>query len=407
MFRLNGINEMTLYITNKCNISCRYCWENHKGNKNVDPYILKEIMLDFINSPADLTQHKKICYLYGGETTMNLEGLKAISSILINRKDIKIYILTNGVDLSDDLISVYRDFHLNCDLVITTTLDFTRDVHNQNRCNTYDTIINNIRRLRECIPDIQITRISVITEQTLQDAIQLINYDMRIDGLFDDIMVHLVSPSGDDTYTNQEKCCYSLDGLNLFFDTYFKNRTSQTLKVIYDELTQKVGQPSSTIIDCGAGRQYITINADQIVSPCIKMNNIHDYNKSIPWNKYVATHIDFGIYKLIGHDRGPEIGLHFESQYLGDVCDSCPIQHECVVCIGMNELFTGKKTIIPSWYCKNSLNIYDIWSDYYLKYCHETYDKVSNILINDVCSNAESINQLLDIVGGDQCENQR
>ncbi len=139
-----------LIFSQKCNLSCIYCFEknlNHKvytynnSNSQVEYYI------NFISTVEKL--YSKVCViLYGGEPLLN-ENYNSIERILdfIKNRKINLRIISNGM-LLNQYLNLFVEY--NCIQNITVSLDGNREIHDMRRKDfsgkgTYNQIINNIK----------------------------------------------------------------------------------------------------------------------------------------------------------------------------------------------------------------------------------------------------------------------
>ena len=152
------IKEAIIKLTNRCTLHCRYCYMEHKkSDLSID--LLKKFLKESI--PLGL----KNIYLHGGEPL--LRPLSYFSE-LINflekenlRKKVMIYIQTNGMLLTPEIINGFKKM----DIRIGVSLDGPEKIHNLNR--------GGWKKTMEAIANLQKERvnfgvISVITKNTLK-----------------------------------------------------------------------------------------------------------------------------------------------------------------------------------------------------------------------------------------------
>lgn len=384
MNKLNGVNELTLYVTTKCNNICDYCWENHKNNKMIDVSLLTDIINDFLVSKSGGT---KTLYIYGGEPTCNIEALDTISNIIQDRKDVSVYLLTNMlVDDISEFIDIFKRLNDNTNFNIQVSLDFSKEIHEIHRSETFDKVIKNCALIKTSIPTIKLSRMSVITNESLDKVNSLVAYDLTEDDLFDECLTTMLSPSSGNSIS-----LYDYELLDKFFSIYFKNVKSNTLKLIYDTLTTRITADKNVNTSCYGGLKRVTVSVGGEVYPCLKLlntnvNNIHysDMNSVNELDKY---HLSF-CNKISS----------LQSQLTDKPCKECIISKNCISCSGINKQFTDDKFTVPSWYCENSVNIYHSWIKNYNDYLRKTKQSLINVIFEKSELLNDSYKHLIEII---------
>lgn len=108
---VDQISHINLNLTNACNLSCSYCYEQHR--KDYGTWDLDKInkVYDFLNEVSDLP-HTRTMQFFGGEPLIHrkliLEYLREYKDKLSNnRENIKISIVSNGLLLDEKFIEEY------------------------------------------------------------------------------------------------------------------------------------------------------------------------------------------------------------------------------------------------------------------------------------------------------------
>lgn len=127
-----------LLITERCNLNCIYCYEHDKSGSSMDFQTAKEIIdREF----ADLSWNNYEIQLLGGEPLINFELIKQINDYIFNtckRKNIKIFIITNGTLLNEEKKEWFKYHKQN--VICGLSIDGVRDAHNCGRSNSFDDI---------------------------------------------------------------------------------------------------------------------------------------------------------------------------------------------------------------------------------------------------------------------------
>lgn len=131
----SGVENVTLEVTEKCNLRCKYCIYNpsHKeyrefGHKNMSWETAKKAIDLLINHSKDAEQVH--IGFYGGEPLLNFELIKqAVKYAKSNFKEITFAMTTNAALVTEEI----ADYLLQNDFDIIVSLDGPKDIHDANR----------------------------------------------------------------------------------------------------------------------------------------------------------------------------------------------------------------------------------------------------------------------------------
>ena len=156
----NG-SQLIFVLTEQCNMRCEYCVYSDKYPKEIS-YSNAEMDFNTAKKAADeyikIHQMKVergyrkplfVCF-YGGEPLLKYELIKKIVDYLNSRvNDVKYYMTTNGLLLTEDRIDFLIKNHFN----LTFSLDGFQENHDRNRVlnggiPTFSRIIDNVRNLQ-------------------------------------------------------------------------------------------------------------------------------------------------------------------------------------------------------------------------------------------------------------------
>lgn len=139
-----------------CNFACPYCFEEKKHPQMMTEEVEDEL-IDFLNGHHSAKDIELTWY--GGEPLLAFKRIQSIYKKLTNNTKFKIKthsIVTNGFLINQEMLDFFKESKLN-DMQIT--LDGTREHHNQTRSlkqskqGTFDTIIDNIKKVINNLPD--------------------------------------------------------------------------------------------------------------------------------------------------------------------------------------------------------------------------------------------------------------
>lgn len=134
---------VTMLLTNDCNLACSYCFESNKGKD----YMPKEMALDILKATYNVVDPMAGIFtlnMFGGEPLMNWETFKAVCDyVLDNNLKIRITATTNLTLLTDEMI----DYIDELSIPILVSVDGIKEVHDKHRCNSFDKVIENMKKL--------------------------------------------------------------------------------------------------------------------------------------------------------------------------------------------------------------------------------------------------------------------
>ena len=108
-----------LTLTNRCNLNCKYCYQNSHPKINIRKELKKRDWIKIINELNKLNVDK--INIVGGEPFLLKELFNILDHILGINKNIKIKIFTNGILLNTNKIKKIRKYNL--------TLSFNLNSH--------------------------------------------------------------------------------------------------------------------------------------------------------------------------------------------------------------------------------------------------------------------------------------
>ena len=134
---------VTMLLTNDCNLACSYCFESNKGKD----YMPKEMALDILKATYNQVDPMAGIFtlnMFGGEPLMNWEAFKAVCDyVLENNLKIRITATTNLTLLTDEMI----DYIDELSIPVLVSVDGIKEVHDKHRCNSFDKVIENMKKL--------------------------------------------------------------------------------------------------------------------------------------------------------------------------------------------------------------------------------------------------------------------
>ena len=134
---------VTMLLTNDCNLACSYCFESNKGKD----YMPKEMALDILKATYNVVDPMAGIFtlnMFGGEPLMNWDTFKAVCDyVLENNLKIRITATTNLTLLTDEMIDHIDELSIP----VLVSVDGIKEVHDKHRCNSFDKVIENMKKL--------------------------------------------------------------------------------------------------------------------------------------------------------------------------------------------------------------------------------------------------------------------
>lgn len=143
--------SFTLWVTNKCNLSCVYCYE-HRSIIRMEPEknLPLEKIVDFIKrKSAEYSKEDVYIRFHGGEPLLEYDNIKKYIKLIraeIKKRRLFFSMTTNGI-----LLDRKKAFFLKHNIFdLSVSIDGCKLAHDQNRVyangkGTYDYIMNNLK----------------------------------------------------------------------------------------------------------------------------------------------------------------------------------------------------------------------------------------------------------------------
>jgi uncharacterized protein len=156
------MKQLTLQVTQQCNLRCEYCAYSGVYNKNrthsnkrMSLGTAQKAIKFFLDRNSELSD--AVIGFYGGEPMLEFDLIKQCvdyAKSLVEGKRIKFNMTTNGTLLSDDTV----DYLVENDFILGISLDGAKEEHDVNRKfangrGSFDTIIANIERINRRYPE--------------------------------------------------------------------------------------------------------------------------------------------------------------------------------------------------------------------------------------------------------------
>lgn len=138
---LSGPHQVSLDITNKCNLRCLHCYNSSGENALINDELSDDEVISFIEDVASLKPYG-FCFC-GGETLLRSDLIVKSLSILKNA-EVSAALVSNGILLTDSILARFYNNGLRS---IQFSMDGTRAAHDKMRgkSGAFDAVLNALR----------------------------------------------------------------------------------------------------------------------------------------------------------------------------------------------------------------------------------------------------------------------
>lgn len=308
------VDEITVFVTENCNLKCSYCYEKNKRLNIIFDVIKFKNQIEEMIKNNNIAKVLKIVF-FGGEPILFFSKVKEIVFEL-NKLNlyIKYSISTNGTLLNDEVV----DFFVQNNFLIMISLDAPKYLHDQNRryklnnVSTYLDIVENINKYSKVL--------SINIRQTLTKF----NFDLFESNrsLFE-LGVESINfaPAMNNEEINQNDLRDFLYKFSVHFLKSIKNREIFRYVEIYEYLKKIHYGFEPTRLPCKAGINQFTVDVNSDFHLCHRMVNID--------NEYLFS--ENSVFKLEKVKSFQEKLIKYTNNILQE-CQICWAQTFCGSC---------------------------------------------------------------------------
>ena len=144
------MNFYTIWLTRRCNLRCKYCYEGEKTSHADFSENLINDLLDFIREKSRDESVINVNF-HGGEPLLGFETMKKIcASLNQNRQKVFYSMTTNGLLLNGEML----DFIVQSQMELSVSVDGTKFAHDLNRVDargngSYEHSIQQLKKILE------------------------------------------------------------------------------------------------------------------------------------------------------------------------------------------------------------------------------------------------------------------
>lgn len=140
------LRDVTINVTNDCQLHCSYCFEDGKNKFKMSKDSIKFIIDKCYKNYCDTNDMKFpfVVNFFGGEPFLNFDAMEeAMKYAKEKNYNISFGVTTNMVTLTEHMIDIIEEYELG----LLISIDGIKEIHDRNRCNSYDKVKSNIKKL--------------------------------------------------------------------------------------------------------------------------------------------------------------------------------------------------------------------------------------------------------------------
>lgn len=325
------------HLTERCNMSCTYCFEGNKGYRDMS----MDVVENFINFIKERNYKKFAIRFFGGEPTLRIDFLEEILlkfDEVFRKEDgyeIGYNIFTNGVSMPDKLIDLINKYDMGC----LISLDGSREMHDRNRIfpngkGSYDIVVENAKKLQRLTGKNIIFRAVYDTKCNDISLIDLVDACNKNGFRFLSIEIPWTESSSQ-LAMNDEKLEFLLSDIQEYAHECVRRMRNHDYSLLaFHEINRTLikilfHRVSLSSHACSAGKMLVAVSTEGDLYPCHCFVNSREYKMG---------NFQEGITNM-------ELKKKFESLDADTIqdCKECPIRYYC-----------GNRCFADSfWYCND------------------------------------------------------
>lgn len=335
------LDRLVINVSNDCNLNCVYCYANGGSYKSDKSIMNKKTMDSVLNCFYSYFNNISYIQFFGGEPFLNIPLIEYACEKIsyINKgkeKKTTFGAVTNGTILNDKIIKLIKKYNIK----ITVSYDGDVIVNNITRpnkknINTSETIVNNIRTLKEKTGQpYQIE--ATYTNYHVKHNISVLDIAEHINNLFPNILIHTAPAGGCKT------CSFVLKNYAPFIDSVFKyfqklkNGNKQIpsyslLQGVLSELANKENKHTSLLCPAGSGTLSVSVTGN--IYPCFMVIDEESLNMGSVFDPNIFLSKQFNTIQ--------NKTCSFLNAQTNTTCNSCFARKLCSNCLGFSLLDTG------------------------------------------------------------------
>lgn len=350
--------EYIIYLTENCNLNCKYCYEN-KRNRDISFEDIK-CLVDY-----EISRKKKyaIIVFYGGEPLLRKNIIKdTIDYINSKKSKTKFYygITTNGTLLDDDFIKYMKE---NQFISIAYSIDGTKLSHDLNRLTingkgTFDIVEKNAKNLLNSFDTL--VAMSVIVKNNLKYLSKNVQYLIDIGFKYINLLFDYSQDWQDEDLDELRK---QYSEIAEIYSNKILQECDIEIPLIDNKIKTYIMDGYNCNKECDLGIKTINVGTDGNFYPCMRLINNKDF---------IIGNCKNGI------DRKLRENLIKRSKKENEICTKCAIRKRCKhTCACRNYSLTNDINELAPIICETERIIIEVAD----KMAEKLYEKNSKMFI--------------------------
>ncbi len=314
-----------VYLTDKCNMNCKYCYE-HKKDREISFENIKNLVDNIIRY-----DESESCVLsfYGGEPLLKFDLIKQTIEYINSQNKNKRFLYsmtTNGTLLNDEIIE-YID--KNDFLIVQFSIDGIKESHDKNRVfqggnGTFDRASENAKKVIERFHNTKLVANKVITKNNLKTLDQDVRYLFNMG--FKEIYV-LIDYYADWTDDDLPVFKEQLAKMSEVYASEMMKEKDVYISLFDEKIKTYIDDSYNCNDDCKMGMRTINVGTDGNFYPCMQF---------VGDERFVIGNCKDGI------DVQARLDLIRNSKKEIDICQECDLKKRCKhTCPCRNYSLTG------------------------------------------------------------------
>lgn len=348
------INKLALVLTSKCNLRCKYCYENYglydyQEEADISKDTLLKGLQYFTDNFKDITRIQ----FFGGEPSMCEKQIRKTVDFFETMVDAgkrkqmpQFGIVTNGVYMPDSLIDVFAKYNFH----VTVSLDGPEHINNLlrydvNGVGKHSLIKGNYERLlQKGIKNVGIE--CTYTAEHIKNKVSLVELVQYFGKEFGCKIPHIVpvniEKENDLNVMNclEEYLSYVKEIVDYTFDKMLKDKVMESTTIIAGIISKLIFRRGEQRI-CPAGVKTFSLSHDSRISPCFMYTSKQDIS-----------------YGMIGEDPGMILKRAYEfderinNKQISKDCIECSARSVCSSCLGSFEIDNADVKVSNPIFCE-------------------------------------------------------
>ena len=337
--------NVTLCVTENCNMACKYCYMINKNNKRVMTYKTAIDVVNYVLTNEEYLKEEAVVFDFiGGEPLLQINLIDKVCDYIVsylyknNHKWFDKYrfmITSNGLLYQDEEVQSFINKHAG-HISFTISLDGNKEKQDTSRIKkdgsgTYDDVVKSVPLWLSQFPSAFVkSTFSHDDLPYLRDSVIHL-WSLGVKNVMANIVYEDVWHPGDDVIFEEQ--------LNLLADYVIENDLwdKYSVRFFNPNLGLPLSEEDKKRNVCGAGKQTVAFDCDGEIFPCIRFLDfcMNDLKSKSIGNVY--GEINNNILKTFSF-------LSIENSMDAE-CKECQVSKSCDFCTAFNYISSKDKTI--------------------------------------------------------------